>query len=206
MIARLTGEVALIGDGLIIIDVNGVGYQVFCSSRTLESSELGKRVTLEIETHVREDNIQLFGFVDLLERDWFKLLNSVQGVGAKVALAILGFLNPENLIQVISSGDKNVLVASPGVGPKLATRIIGELKDKVGAINTHVYNNSNAVKVNRNVSDKATLINEATSGLVNLGYNQVDAMNALTRVINKEEKEYVVEELIKFGLQELACG
>jgi len=130
MIARLKGCVDLLDLGSVILDVGGVGYQVFCSSRTLAKLTLGEKVVLEIETQVREDHIHLFGFFDGLERDWFKLLTMVQGVGAKVGLAILSMFEPHELNDILASEDKMAIAQANGVGPKLATRIISELKDK----------------------------------------------------------------------------
>ena len=132
MIAMLTGKVDRTGEGFIIIDVNGVGYLVFCSSRTLSylADKIGE-ISINIETHVREDHIHLYGFASEAEQSWFRLLLTVQGVGAKVCLGILSALSPDNLIQAIASQDQNLIIKAPGVGPKLAARIIAELRDKV---------------------------------------------------------------------------
>ena len=133
MIGKLTGLVDSSGDDWALIDVSGVGYQVFSSRRTLGRLPVrGDPVSLLIETHVREDHIHLYGFIDQAERDWFRLLGTVQGVGAKMALAILSALSPEELIQAIAAQDKTLLTRASGVGPKLAGRVVAELKDKVG--------------------------------------------------------------------------
>ena len=135
MIAKLTGVIDTSGEDWLIIDVAGVGYLVFCSSRTLgQLTSMNGPVSVLIETHVREDHIHLYGFADAGERDSYKLITTVQGVGAKVGLAILSALSPEELAQAIAAGDKAAVTRAPGVGPKLATRIISELKDKMGGI------------------------------------------------------------------------
>ncbi|MCP4246504.1 MAG: Holliday junction branch migration protein RuvA, partial [bacterium] len=134
MIAKLTGIVDSTGDGWAVVDVGGVGYLVFCSGRTLSRIAAGEVACLMVETQVREDAIQLYGFTDHGEREWFRLLTTVQGVGAKAALSILGVLAPEDLILAIASGDKGAITRATGVGPKLASRILSELRDKVATI------------------------------------------------------------------------
>ena len=134
MIARLKGIIEDLGDDWAVIDVGGVGYLVFASGRTLGRLAVGEAAVLFIETHVREDHIHLYGFADTLDRDWFKLLTTVQGVGAKVGLAIQSVLSGDEVSRAILSGDKTAITRAPGVGPKLAQRIISELKDKVGSI------------------------------------------------------------------------
>ena len=137
MIAKLTGILDKIGEGQVVLDVNGVGYLIFCSGRTLDKfSGVTGTVSIITETHVREDHIHLYGFSDESERTWFNLLISVQGVGAKVCLAILSVLTPAHLAQAIVAQDKSAVMKAPGVGTKLAARIIVELKDKIGAIDT----------------------------------------------------------------------
>ena len=135
MIAKLAGIVDQVGEDGAVIDVGGVGYLAFCSTRTLgQLPPAGEPVRLLIETHVREDHIHLYGFVDAAERDWFRLLTTVQGVGARLALAILSALTPEELGLAIVAQDNAVLARAEGVGPKLAARIVNELKDKVGGL------------------------------------------------------------------------
>src|SRR5437763_14780972 len=135
MIGKLTGVLDSFGEDHVILDVNGVGYVVTCSSRTLQRlPSRGETASLAIETQVREDAIRLFGFTSDAERDWFRLLQSVQGVGAKVALAILGILSAGELAMVIGTQDKASVARAPGVGPKLAGRIVAELKDKAPAL------------------------------------------------------------------------
>src|SRR6266852_2763458 len=128
MIAKLRGTIDALGEDSAVIDVNGVGYLVSCPSRTLGALRVGQDAVLAIETQVREDRIQLFGFSDPAERDWFRLLQTVQGVGGRVALAILSALAPDKLVQVIAAGDRAALTRADGVGPKLATRVLAELK------------------------------------------------------------------------------
>src|ERR1700758_4951560 len=134
MIGKLKGVIDSYGEDAVILDVNGVGYLVHCSARTLqELPPAGEPATLAIETHVREDQIKLFGFVTDVEREWFRLLQTVQGVGAKVALSLLGSLKPADLASAIAMRDKAMVARSPGVGPKGAERIVTELKDKAPA-------------------------------------------------------------------------
>src|SRR5262245_52430781 len=135
MIAKLTGVIDSKGADAAIVDVGGVGYQVFCSARSLNRlPAAGGAISLFIETHVREDHIHLYGFIDAAEREWFRLLTTVQGVGAKLALAILGVLSSGDLTQAILVQDKTSLTRASGVGPELAARIVAELQDKVGGI------------------------------------------------------------------------
>src|SRR5213079_2450919 len=131
MIGKLTGMLDSYGEDFVIVDVGGVGYVVHCSGRTLQALPgEGEPVSLAIETHVREDQIRLFGFSSAVEREWFRLLQTVQGVGTKVALSILGTLKPSDLATAIAMRDKAMVARSPGVGPKVAERIVTELKDK----------------------------------------------------------------------------
>ena len=135
MIAKLTGILDSIGDDWAVIDVGGVGYLVFCSTRTLaQLPGTGEAVSFVIETHIREDHIHLYGFLDQAEREWFKLLTTVQGVGAKVGLGIQSVLGPRELTDAILAQDKGMITRAPGVGPKVATRLLTELKDKVGGM------------------------------------------------------------------------
>ena len=205
MIAKLKGLVDSIGEGDCVIDVNGVGYLVFCSGRTLGNLPAeGEAVTLMIETHVREDHIHLFGFASALERDWFKLLQTVQGVGAKVTLAILSAVGIDELSNSISAQDKTVVGRATGVGPKLATRIVTELKDKVAKFATlpkaaEVKGGGGGTAVVDN-----TAIQDAVSALVNLGYRQTEAYMAVSAAARAAEGETGVSDLIRLGLKELA--
>ena len=206
MIARLKGKVDLLGDDFLVLDVNGVGYQVYCSSRALRQYSLNVSIMLEIETYVREDNIQLFGFNSVQEKDFFRLLTVVPGVGAKVALAILGSFPLEELGQIISIGDKASLTRASGVGPKLAARIIGELKEKVVFLFSNGLVAGSAESRSYVSEETNSAINEAASGLVNLGYSLVDSRTALMKVAKTNKEEYSVEELIKLGLRELSAA
>ncbi len=204
MIARLKGLVDGLGDGWVVIDVGGVGYLVFCSSKTLGQLAVGEAVALEIETHVREDHIHLYGFRDSAERDWFKLLTSVQGVGAKVGLAVLGVLGPDDLMRAVAAGDKAMVTQTPGVGPKLATRILSELKDKAGAI---AIGQAGAARPAATMAAPGTAaLSDAASALANLGYGPAEALGAVSRVAGRLGDEASVEDLIRDGLRELAPG
>ena len=145
MIGKLRGRLDSVGEDWVIIDVGGVGYEVSCSRRTLAGlPEIGAEVVLAIETHVRETELRLFGFANELERQWFRLLQSVQGVGAKSALAILGTLSASELADAIALGDKAMIARAPGVGPKVAGRIATELRDKApGLANASAANAAN---------------------------------------------------------------
>src|ERR1700741_4168596 len=134
MIGRLKGVVDAVGEAHVIIDVHGVGYEVSASARTLRPPSIGQEVSLAIETHVREDAIRLFGFVSEVERAWFRTLQTIQGVGSKVALAVLGTLAPNDLANAIALQNWAAVEQSPGVGKKLAQRIVAELKDKAPAL------------------------------------------------------------------------
>ena len=201
MIAKLRGLLDSHGDNWCIIDVNGVGYYVFCSTRTLNNlNGLGEEVTLMIETHIREDHFHLFGFATELERDWFILLQSVQGVGAKVALAILSVVGPDELSNSIAAQDKTVVGQARGVGPKLATRIIHELKDKVAKF---AFTPSKAGGDEKTA--KTSSLGDAMSALTNLGYKQAEAYTAITKVIADGADADDVGALIRLGLKELSA-
>ncbi|MGF1628502.1 MAG: Holliday junction branch migration protein RuvA [Kiloniellaceae bacterium] len=197
MIGKLTGLVDSSGDDWVILDVSGVGYLVFCSGRTLGLlPPPGGVATLWTETHVREDHIHLFGFADTAEHEWFKLLNSVQGVGAKMALAILTTLPPHDLVRAIAAQDKAALSRAHGVGPKLAGRVASELKDKVGgiALGPVAVANGGGGEVSE----------DAVSALVNLGYRRSEAFAAVAKASGDLGRGASVELLIKAGLKELA--
>jgi Holliday junction DNA helicase RuvA len=203
MIAKLTGILDHIGPDGAIVDVGGVGYLVFASSRTLGQLELGAAARLLIETHVREDHIHLYGFVDAAERDWFRLLTTVQGVGAKVALAILSAVAPNELTLAIVAQDRTTLARADGVGPKLAARIVNELRDKVGGL-ALVATNSVAPVAPAANDPGAT--GDAVSALVNLGYRRAEAFGAVAAASRRLGSDAKVDALIRAGLQELAQG
>jgi Holliday junction DNA helicase RuvA len=203
MIAKLTGILDHIGPDGAVIDVGGVGYLVFASTRTLgRLPASGGPARLLIETHVREDHIHLYGFADAVERDWFRLLTTVQGVGARLALAILSAIAPEELTLAIVSQDRTTLARADGVGPKLAARIVNELRDKVGGLALIATNSAvpaaTAVEAGPNA--------DAVSALVNLGYRRAEAFGAVTAASRRLGDGAKVDALIRAGLQELAQG
>ncbi len=203
MIAKLTGRVDGTGKDWLILDVGGVGYLVYCSARTLSAvGGGGESVSLHIETHVREDHIHLYGFAQILERDWYRLLTTVQGVGAKVGLAILSVVPPDTLTQAIAAGDEAPLTQAPGVGRKLAGRILSELKDKIGNMGLA------AALQGKSVPDAPEGVDQvgqdAVSALVNLGYGRTEAFGAVARARQKLGPDEGVEGLIRDGLGELS--
>ncbi|MBT7249488.1 MAG: Holliday junction branch migration protein RuvA [Rhodospirillaceae bacterium] len=206
MIARLKGLIDAVGDDWAIVDVSGVGYIVFCSVRTLSRLAVGEAAVLEIETHVREDHIHLYGFAGAGERDWFRLLTTVQGVGAKVALGILGVLSPDELLQGIAAADKGAFTRAPGVGPKLATRLVTELKDKAGALalGASAVKPVGATAAPAPDAVASSSLSDAASALVNLGYGPSDALGAASRAASQLGEGAGVEDLIRIALQELA--
>lgn len=198
MIAQLTGRVDALSDGTCVIDVGGVGYLVQASSRTLSALPQPPTVAkVLIETHVREDAIVLYGFADAAERDWFRLLTTVQGVGGRVALAILSALSPRDLIGAIAAGDKASLTRAQGVGPRLAIRLLTELKDKTGTMPT-------STGVSYTPIAAATPADDALSALVNLGYRRPEAQQAVARVLERLGEGATLDALIRDSLRELA--
>jgi Holliday junction DNA helicase RuvA len=208
VIGKLTGKVDSIQGDAVIVDVGGVGYVVHAASRTLQRLGAGGApVSLLIETQVREDAINLFGFLDQAERDWFRLLLTVQGVGAKVGLAILGVLGPDDLTTAIAAQDKTAITRAPGVGPKLAARIVSELKDKVGSLSlgTAALAKAAATGVPASQAGKEnSLIEDAVSALVNLGYRRAEAFNAVAKAQHAAEGAASLDHLIRAGLKELS--
>jgi Holliday junction DNA helicase RuvA len=204
MIGKLKGTIDSYGDDYIILDVGGVGYLVHCSARTLQAlPAAGQAVTLAIETHVREDQIRLFGFLTDAEREWFQLLQTVQGVGAKVALSVLGAFKPADLATAIAMGDKTAIRRAPGVGPKVAERMVIELKDKApsySSLDPAVIRLSGAVDEKR--APQPLL--DAVSALINLGYGQPQAAAAITAAARNAGEGAETKQLIRLGLKELA--
>jgi len=204
MIGKLKGIVDSYGEDYVILDVNGVGYQVHCSARTLQALPAqGEAAVLSIETYVREDQIKLFGFLSDIEREWFRLLQTVQGVGAKVALSVLGTLRASELATAIAMRDKAAVARSPGVGPKVAERIVTELKDKAPAftdIAPGVVHLAGAVEERR--APRPVL--DAVSALVNLGYGQPQAAAAIAAAARNAGEGADTATLIRQGLKELA--
>ena len=204
MIGKLKGIIDSYGEDFIVLDVNGVGYLVQCSARTLqELPGVGHPATLSIETYVREDQIRLFGFRTDVEREWFRLLQTVQGVGAKVALSVLGTLKPADLASAIAMRDKATVARTPGVGPKVAERIVTELKDKAPAyadLDPAVIRLSGAVEERRAPQP----VVDAVSALVNLGYGQPQAAAAIAAAARNAGEGADAARLIRLGLKELA--
>ena len=203
MIAKLTGTVDCVLPDGAVIDVGGVGYLIFASRRTLEQlPPPGDRVALDVETHVREDHIHLYGFLEPAEREWFRVLLTVQGVGARVALAILGVAAPEQLTLAVAAQDRAALLRADGVGPKLAGRVLAELRDKVDAISLGPRAPA-ASAAPTSAADSAAA--DAVSALVNLGYGRAEAFGAVAAVAGRLGAETTVERLIPAALKELAA-
>jgi Holliday junction DNA helicase RuvA len=199
MIALLTGRPEAIEADRCIMDVNGVGYLVFASTRTLEQLAAADGVArVLIETQVREDSISLYGFMESAERDWFRLLTTVQGVGARVALSILSALSPRDLIAAIQAGDRGSLTRASGVGPKLAIRLLTELREKAGAMPS----GPGFVPVLPTAPQGVAA--DAVSALINLGYRRPEAQAAMDRVEARIGKDGDIQILIREGLRELA--
>jgi holliday junction DNA helicase RuvA len=203
MIGKLKGVLDAYGEDFVIVDVQGVGYEVYCSARTLQAlPPAGEVVTLAIETHVREDQIRLFGFLSDLDREWFRLLRTVQGVGTKVALSILGTLQPGELASAIALRDKAMVARAPGVGPKVAERIVTELKDRAPA-----YANADpaVIRLSGAVDDKRAPqpVSDAVSALVNLGYGRPQAAAAIAAATRTAGESADARQLIRLGLKEL---
>jgi Holliday junction DNA helicase RuvA len=204
MIAQLSGTVAHIHDDRMILDVNGVGYAVQVCRAVLNSgARTGQFLTLPIETQVREDAITLFGFASHEEQAWFRLLQTVQGVGAKVALAILGILPPDALSLAIAAQDKTAVQRADGVGPKLAVRIVTELKDKTTSPAFANITIPSAITIAANVNNSAA--QDAISALTNLGYGRSEAAQAIARAAQTLGDTAALNDLIKLGLRELAA-
>jgi Holliday junction DNA helicase RuvA len=204
MIGKLQGVIDSYGEDFIVLDVQGVGYLVHCSARTLQSLPApGEPATLSIETHVREDQIRLFGFVTDTEREWFRLLQTVQGVGARVALSVLGAFKPVDLASAIAIGDKTAIKRAPGVGPKVAERIVIELKDKAPAFSDL---DPAVIRLSGAVADKRAPqpVIDAVSALINLGYGQPQAAAAIAAASRSAGEGAETAQLIRMGLKELA--
>ena len=203
MIGKLTGRLDSISLNAVILDVRGVGYEVTVGARTLTSlPPVGETLTFAIDTHVREDEIRLFGFATEHERAWFRALQTVQGVGARIALAVLGTLSAAELANAVALQDKGQVTRAPGVGPKVAARIVAELKDKMPSL-------APALRPAGGLAPVAALpeglaARDAVSALTNLGYAHGEAAAAVSAAIGKVGREARAEELIRLGLKELA--
>ncbi len=201
MIGKLSGLLDTVSQDYVLLDVSGVGYVVQCSPVTLaRCGAKGDQVSLLIDTHVREDAITLFGFMEEVEQHWFRLLYSVQGVGPKAAMAILGACPPDQLGFAIASGDKAALTRADGVGPKLAARILTELKDKAGKMDLSPAPVDGAVG---KAVNEAGIHNDAVSALINLGYGRSDAYQAVLKV--QAEANDNLSDLIRLALKELSA-
>jgi holliday junction DNA helicase RuvA len=204
VIGKLTGTLDSYGEDSVIVDVGGVGYLVHCSARTLQAlPPQGSPVTLAIETHVREDQIRLFGFLSDLEREWFRLLQTVQGIGTKVALAVLSTLKPSELATAIAMRDRAAITRTPGVGPKVAERIVTELKDKAPA---YTAVDPAVVRLYGDIEDRHAPqpVADAISALMNLGYGQPQATAAIAAATRQAGADTAVATLIRLGLKEIA--
>jgi Holliday junction DNA helicase RuvA len=200
VIAKLAGIVDSVSADGAVIDVGGVGYLAFCSNRTLgRLPSPGGAARLLIETHVREDHIHLYGFIDVAERDWFRLLTTVQGVGARLALSILSAVQPEALTLAIMAQDKAALARADGVGPRLATRIVNELQNKIGGI--ALATPGAAVAAPAPGANGA--IGEAVAALEKLNISRTEAFEMVTVAARELPDGVAVEELIGAGLREL---
>ena len=200
MIGKLTGRLDSISDNGAIIDVGGVGYSVFTSSRTMSQlGSIGEVVTVLVETHVREDHIHLYAFYSDDEKRWFQTLQTVQGVGSKAALAILSALTSEDIMNSLLSEDKTMFVRADGVGQKLATRIVSELKDKVDGFFAGNVNN-----IETTISKDNSLIADAISAMVNLGFSRFEAQKAVSKASNYKANIETLDKLIAATLKELA--
>ena len=204
MIGKLKGTIDEIGDDHALIDVHGVCYVAFCSSRTLSRlGSPGEAAVLFIETYVREDQFRLFGFLTALEREWFRLLQSVQGVGSKVALAVLSTLTPGELANAIALQDKTAVSRAPGVGPKVAVRIITELKNKAPAFAGDASVNI-GLKQELGEGVAPAPVADAVSALTNLGYSREQAANAIAAALKNGGEGADSAKLIRLGLKELS--
>ena len=197
MIAKLKGRVDSLGDGEVVIDVNGVGYLVFAPTRALANMSVGEAATLAIETHVREDHIHLYGFSSNADRETFRTLMTVQGVGAKVGLAILSVLSGEEIARAIAAQDIAAFRRVSGVGPKLAQRIVAELKDKMPA-----FGASETAPTGGGMP-KGGIVDDAVSALVNLGYGRTEAFTVVSRCVHRLGASTPLGAVIKDSLREL---
>ncbi|WP_440982670.1 Holliday junction branch migration protein RuvA [Shinella sumterensis] len=204
MIGKLKGTIDEIGEDHVVLDVHGVGYVAHCSARTLgKLGSAGEAAVLFIETYVREDQFRLFGFLTALEREWFRLLQSVQGVGSKVALAVLSTLTPGELANAIALQDKTAVSRAPGVGPKVAVRIMTELRNKAPAFSGEA---GAAIGIKQELGEgvASAPVSDAVSALTNLGYSRDQAANAIAAALKNGGEGADSAKLIRLGLKELS--
>ncbi len=203
MIGKLKGTIEEIGEDYVLVDVHGVCYVAYCSARTLSKlGSVGEACVLFIETYVREDQIRLFGFMSALEREWFNIVQTVQGVGAKVALALLSTLTPAELANAIALQDRAAVSRAPGVGPKVAMRIVTELKNKAPAFAGDAANIGFKQELGEGVA--AAPVADAVSALTNLGYSRDQAANAVAAAMKTAGEGADSARLIRLGLKELS--
>ncbi len=199
MIGKLKGLVDSTGADWVLLDVGGVGYHVQCSTRTLEDlPPVGEAASLLIETHVREDQITLYGFSAQAEKDCYHLLCTVQGVGARVGLAVLSALSAQDIMVALAARDKTALTRANGVGPKLAQRIVNELKDKVLSLEGGLSPEGENLR-----PEGHTVPEDAVSALVNLGYRRAEAFDIISKISSEQGANQSIESLIRAGLKEL---
>ena len=189
MIAKIKGNVEAVNGNHVIVDVNGLGYEVLCPERSINAIEKNKFISLYIQTILRDDTINLYGFLSLEEKKAFSTLQTVQGVGAKLAMTIIGFFSVKELGNHIGSGDEKSICSAPGVGAKVAKRIISELKD--------IYSDQSD-----NYNDEAlTKRNSINSALINLGYSRTEALNLIQKIKSDINDGASIEDLIKEALR-----
>lgn len=207
MIGKLIGKIDSIYDDRLILDVGGVGYNVYASNKTLNVLSKNQQISLIIETIVREDHIHLYGFGDETEKNWFNELCKVKGVGNKVALKILGILEINDIILAISASDKSHFASVPGIGPKLAQRIVTELKDSISKVPNNISSNNLEISnikegvIETNI-DQTQLLNDAVSALENLGYKRIEIYKIASNEI-KENPNVTLETLITNSLRKI---
>lgn len=207
MIGKLTGRIDSIAEDHLLLDVNGVGYFIYASARTLSMMPpSGGQVSLLIDTHVREDHIHLYGFANAAEQQWFRTLTTVQGVGVKMGMAILSALAPEQILTAIAAQDKKALTVVSGVGPKLAERIVIELKTQAVKLSGAGFAMPavSGAKAKPATKKEASMVEDALSALVHLGYGRSEAFSAVMRV-QQAAPEAKLDVLIKESLRELAA-
>lgn len=205
MIGKLKGTLDEIGEDHVVVDVHGVGYVAFCGARTLRTLPgVGEAIVLFIETYVREDMLRLYGFSTVGERSWFRLLQNVQGVGSKVALAILGTLSVSELANAIALQDKAAIARAPGVGPKVAVRILTELKDKSPVLADGASIEGFALRRDLGEGAAPTPVADAVSALANLGYSRDQAAGAVANALREAGEGAEPALLIRLGLKALS--
>ena len=202
MIGKLTGFLDGQGDGFIYLNVHGVGYRVFCSTKTMASIRKEEEVSLFVETQVREDHIHLFGFLSAAEQEIFNTLTGVQGVGAKVGMAILSSLGLNEISMAVATGDNKAFTRVSGIGPKLATRIVTELKGKAGLLTADMMELNTIGSGSEAVSSDSRILQDAVSALVNLGYSRTEAGIKASETL-KNNKDATLSDVIRLTLKEM---